>query len=377
MRLWFFIGMIFCASLCSAKSTQIDNHFPDIETKKQSKNLPFNSETWMRDWADYIGEKTLRDINIPGAHDAATSKITWKSKIAPAEDLPEALNNLRYAGVGFAINKIIAKWAKAQDHSIRELLDCGIRYLDLRITPKNKSKKKIAQVREFAMNKLHGLFGQLNNEPAEKVNSTPEYYSVHGLYGESLKGILADVRAFLDQNPDEFIILDFQKITGGINKYLYASIVAALGEERIGTVEDLSHTLNELWEGKKRIFIFVKQDSENSALCLSRNDHLESHWPNASTAKEFNEKMRPYFKQFSKTKMTAIQAQLTPDNNSIIESLKPFTKAPDDLKRLWKNWEGAVLSNLAEWYNITGGAIVQGDFVDANFAQKVVELNAS
>ena len=56
-----------------------------------AKSAPsFRLESWMSDLSDVIGDKTLQDINIPGAHDAATSDIEdgGDEKTTTSDDVP-------------------------------------------------------------------------------------------------------------------------------------------------------------------------------------------------------------------------------------------------------------------------------------------------
>lgn len=70
---------------------------------------------WMSALPD---DRYLYEINIPGSHDAATA-TAWHEPI-------------KY--VGYDVEPYIRPFAIAQDRTIDELLDSGVRALDLRLT---------------------------------------------------------------------------------------------------------------------------------------------------------------------------------------------------------------------------------------------------
>lgn len=113
-----------------------------IANSKNDKSLPTAE---LAKWQSMIKDEVLlKDVVIAGAHDAGT------------KDLPY--------------------FAATQDRDIADLLNCGTRYLDLRVA--------------YAENKLLIYHG-----PSK---------------GTSLASVLEQVRKFVTENPTECILLDFQ-----------------------------------------------------------------------------------------------------------------------------------------------------------------------
>ncbi|ORX49594.1 PLC-like phosphodiesterase [Piromyces finnis] len=75
-------------------------------------------------WMKYISNNLyINQINIPGTHDSGTLNI----------------GNYRNDIFDFPIDAVISEFGQTQDLDIREQLEHGIRYLDIRITIKNKN----------------------------------------------------------------------------------------------------------------------------------------------------------------------------------------------------------------------------------------------
>ena len=110
--------------------------------------LPDRSK-WMEEKANHIREKTLRDIFIPGAHDAATASISPSADVAPDAEpwLKAASKPLTGA--------TIANWSRAQGLSLPQQLYAGIRYLDLRVAKrKGSSAESVGSFRRCGARRL-------------------------------------------------------------------------------------------------------------------------------------------------------------------------------------------------------------------------------
>lgn len=128
---------------------------------------------WMR---DITSDTSLRDISVPGTHDSATHVLgnaAWIAANAAAFLAVLAASTVMapVAGLGFAR---VRKVFQAQSLNIREQLDFGVRFLDLR------------------------------------VNRTATGFSMyHGpmpLFTE-LSDVLSDVAGFLADNPSETVLI--------------------------------------------------------------------------------------------------------------------------------------------------------------------------
>ncbi len=131
----------------------------------------FAQATWMSDNAAILGKKSLNEIALPGTHDAGTFAISTKSGDGSVDSSPDNKKLKRI----LSFNSIFSDWAKTQERTTAEMLNDGIRYLDIRVC----------------------------------VDSKGVLMTCHGLFGASLASILDDVKTFTDNNPREIVLLGF------------------------------------------------------------------------------------------------------------------------------------------------------------------------
>lgn len=132
---------------------------------------------WMTENAAILGNKQLNEIALPGAHDAGTFAIeSAKNSNGNRRDedglsSPDNKNLKRF----LSLVPIFNDWAKTQQRTTTEMLDDGIRYLDIRVC----------------------------------VDGKGVLMTCHGLFGASIISILDDVKRFTDANPNELVLLGF------------------------------------------------------------------------------------------------------------------------------------------------------------------------
>jgi hypothetical protein len=268
-----------------------------------AQNPAPNPETWMHDLGPRIGYLKLNQVVLPGTHDAGTA-ILYPGKLI-AENGPQNLwdfqdgvdqffkNSLCTIGlniellglctaVGDQIDGAIAgivdpgfiePWSHAQDTTIAEQLNGGIRFLDIRPCPW----------------------------------PTPQTYTeidvCHGLFGEPIQEVLNDVAAFSATHKDEIIILSMSHESDdgimsapGANSALADSIVNTLGSMLIipnATIPGWplagpNSTLSELWHQDGRIIVLYDDDAYNDLKTSGDNNYFlfwaaENYynpWPN-------------------------------------------------------------------------------------------------
>ncbi len=131
----------------------------------------------MTENAAILGKKQLNEIALPGAHDAGTFAIeSAKNSSGNRRDedglsSPDNKNIKRF----LSLVPIFNDWAKTQQRTTTEMLDDGIRYLDIRVC----------------------------------VDGKGVLMTCHGLFGASIISILDDVKRFTDANPNELVLLGF------------------------------------------------------------------------------------------------------------------------------------------------------------------------
>ncbi len=131
----------------------------------------------MSDNAAILSKKQLNEIALPGAHDAGTFAISaTKTSESNSGDSGSASPDSKKAKRIFSLlGPVFNDWAKTQERTTAEMLNDGIRYLDIRVCVDNKAV----------------------------------LMTCHGVYGASLTSILDDVKTFTDKNPREMVLLGF------------------------------------------------------------------------------------------------------------------------------------------------------------------------
>lgn len=128
------------------------------QTEQQTPEInSYSLNSWMYDLHPYIKNLTIRQLSIPGSHNAGMDR-----EIVPNDS-----------------------YNYFQDYKILTQLNNGIRVLDLR-------------------------FKYFFGNPGGYGNKLKTFHSAKT--GRSLDDIKSDVNVFLTRNPDEFVIFDIQKI---------------------------------------------------------------------------------------------------------------------------------------------------------------------
>lgn len=147
---------------------------PNVNAVKQNAH-------WMSDYWDYIKDRKLSDIAIPGTHDSGTYKLGW----------------------GSGINT-----AKTQTVSLGQQLKDGIRYLDMRVTEAAHTGCADGSV----------------------------WWLYHTWKSYRLQEGLDEIKTFINTpaNSKEVLILDFQDVAIGYNDARAIDVLLALIQTKLG-----------------------------------------------------------------------------------------------------------------------------------------------
>ena len=214
----------------------------------------WKSESWMADSASAIENRSLKNIVLPGTHDSGTYAVSATSTLAPAQDIPQWVNAVYGLGLtGLAVMQVIADWAKTQGYTIRQQLDAGIRYLDLRV-----------------------------------VKSDENYYICHSLYSINVDVLIADVKSFIEKNPKEIIILDFNHLYQmdalDDNKPLIDKLTNAFGAKMAPNSFNAGSTVKDFWSGGYQLIaLYDNQESVSRYNQLWSQDQISSPWPDTTS----------------------------------------------------------------------------------------------
>lgn len=213
-----------------------------------------------------------------------------------------------------------------------------------------------------------------------------EFYMYHSVKGEmKYSQVLADVKTFLDENPTETVILDFQWTEGGNDKGIFDMLEEKLsdklinveGESALEFVKALT-----LGEARGKCLIFVGQDESNldRPYQIARDKDseeregsaLRSYYNvsyNRSSSQKYIEKYIPeYIEMFKNSKggMFVLQGQLT----YMLTSIRDGEAKHDPNMNAYV--KGLYESNDLQYINI-----IMRDFVNCEKASYILNLNVA
>ena len=229
---------------------------------------------------------------------------------------------------------------------MKQQLEHGIRYLDLRVVACPKTLK---------------------------------FKFCHALYGHEIQKDLKEVAQFLTENRQEVVILDFNHLYGITSQEHFGEfveIVESFFQEMIWYPPLLEQfhfptlSLSVLNEQNKQVLIFCRSNFEWKLAIDSKN--LKSLWPNKNKKEEtFDFNQRVLEKLGSKEKLYVTQCIMTPRLTNVI-SLRT---------RSLCDYERELLSDLPDWLqqsrrNGLKPNIITTDFIEQNnFASNVLDFN--
>ncbi|XP_056270774.1 PI-PLC X domain-containing protein 1 isoform X1 [Pseudoliparis swirei] len=203
-------------------------------------------ESWMSHLPSALWDTPLCHLAIPGSHNAITYCLDAGSPVDLTQ--PELLQKLdRYMKP--LIRPFVYKWAITQENPIKQQLDSGVRYCDLRI--------------------------------AQRPNdSSTELYFYHGVYSTlSVESVLLEIREWLDARPREVVILSFSHFLGlsqELHLLLLSTIRDVFSSRLCPKMEAL--TLRNLWSSGHSVIVSYEHDLSSCHADLW--PHIPYWWAN-------------------------------------------------------------------------------------------------
>lgn len=309
------------------------------------KKLSDDLENWMKNLPTDLKQIPIINLAIPGSHDSMTYGIDRKSRPAPDAE-KDMIDIYKF------LPCVVRKWARTQKFNTTKQLKAGIRFLDLRIARKEGEN---------------------------------QYYFVHGLYCEEIERPLEEMRKFLDDHPDEFLILDcqhFYNFSEHDHLDLGTTLIKFFGTRlysREGTTL-LQCTLNHALSQHKQVLIIYREGRHNGEKFWFNND-WPTPWPNKTNPKKLKVYLNDALGKRAPTTGFVSQLILTPDARYII---------PRFLFSLKSRCAKKVIKKLSSWIQEQQpGPFIEGekptcnvilaDFIDLSntkFCKMVVDLNS-
>jgi len=195
-------------------------------------------ENWMGSLSTLLENKKISEIVIPGTHNSGSYPISVGSRITDRSELshilgedsgsdPRIMDLVRAVGPG---------WSKCQEHSIADQLMMGNRYLDLRVYCDKE---------------------------------TDEYYLEHFFIGSNLTDELLHIAQFVDQHPEELVILDIKSVQN-CSHFLVTRLFENIGQlfqDKLARPPDVTESLPTYGQ--------LVADGTTVVVALANNEHHE------------------------------------------------------------------------------------------------------
>ncbi|XP_072026187.1 LOW QUALITY PROTEIN: PI-PLC X domain-containing protein 3-like [Amphiura filiformis] len=311
------------------------------EESIQAKTGDFSN--WMSKLPPRLCCEPLKNIAIPGSHDSFSFYLDDTSEVAAGS--PDTVRNL-VSVFGATAKKIVHNWSVTQSLTFKEQLDHGIRYLDLRMSPR-----------------AH----------------TSDLFFVHGLFGNTVESGLREINEWLDAHPKEVVLIDFNHfydMSAEDHQILVLQIQQIFGDKVCPLMDIDKSALNVLWDNKWQVIVFYCHDDTTiDKTQLWPSNCIQSIWPNTTEAPKMVNRLEAYLTRGRPNdKFYVSQGVLTPTGTTILQRISSNLKdvcAPVAMKNLL-----FFLKNKS--IGPKGINIVIADFVELDdFVSKVLALNPS
>lgn len=267
---------------------------------------PITPQDWMNA-VPGLGEKSLNAIFLPATHDSGTYKIVpplarpIDDVFAPDDGENAVIRLGEFAGIS-------QEWAKAQNKTVLEQLNDGVRAIDLRPCAEKDGTLRVC----------------------------------HSLYGAPMSEILADIRTFADAHPHEFVLVSLAGFAGMNDAHqlaLVSEIKQRLGSHLLNAAKGEvapSTTLNDVWKTGKSLAVQYDDNEayrDPSFLSTSkiRSAYDGEKWKRDETRERLVDAIEG---KVSSSRFLWFSSQATPNKDLLMRSLDPLGNYPKSLEEL-------------------------------------------
>lgn len=281
----------------------------------------------------------LIELSLLGSHDAGTYGLNPCMGVSPDEygNFIYTIGNIPL--IGLIVDATIVKaWAQSQLSDISGQLNQGSRYFDLRFV----------------------------------LCSDGSYRVCHGLYGPLLDDVLSQINGFLDNHPQEIVLLDLSFIDQSGNNLgtdqqtqVIGVIEKSLGNKIAPASYGANVTLGQMWQNHNQSILFWRDSAVAASfpeLLWDRNTFLSSTWYNQTDWSALEQNLTRGIADRPLGVFYVNQAVLTPNAtmiiNNLFSNLLNIGAAADAEAMGW--WQEMASAKIA-------GSILMLDNVDSTY----------
>nr|XP_003703232.1 PREDICTED: PI-PLC X domain-containing protein 3 [Megachile rotundata] len=311
-------------------------------SKRKGTALNEELEYWMTRLPEALKTVPIIHLAIPGSHNTMTYTISKNNGVGPDE--PRYIRALgRYCSI--VSKPIIFNWSITQHDNVKDQLNGGIRYLDLRVATKPQNG---------------------------------DIYFVHGLYGSKIYQPLQEVAGWLSSHSNEIVILDFQhfySFSEMDHRHLVETIFRIFQTKLCPIASTFNHiTLNWLALERYQVIVIYRNIYAQNYSNLWPSGLWRTPWPNTVHVRELIDFLNAELQTRPLDIGFVSQCLLTPDMPFVLKHLCGTLQT-----NLVPQCQKAILSWINQKRPGRGGLnIVIADFVsDTNFlfCKTVIESN--
>jgi len=232
-----------------------------------------------------LKNRALKEIVLPGSHDAGTSDINLCSPL-------ETTNRSWWAPLAKIVKFVTVNYSKTQKLVPYEQAMLGIRYFDLRVY-------------------------------AQKKDATTRYRYTHGLLSSDFINSFKNLCDFAQQHPREILILDIRftkNFTADDHDYLQ-TIIASTAGRRLAHAShfDPNTKLRKYCDNSKNIIVVYPRHRRNEMYGFWDPQRVHPFWARTTDPGECIEKMDTAIssRDLTTTQIYNLNACLTPDDQYI------------------------------------------------------------
>jgi len=254
-----------------------------FKTRRSSDLKIPDNRNWMSKLPESVKAKPLSCLSIPGSHDSLTHSLVISSIAGP--DQP---SNIRKFCKDFPCiaKHILYRWSFTQYKDVSFQLHHGIRYFDIRLV-------------------------------SESVE-TDEFRVLHCLVGDIVLPALKEMSQFLDNNPGEVLIIDFQHLyqfTAQGHKELVRQILDIFGKKICPCPMDKKISLRSLTDNGHQVIILYPLPI--TPLFCSRM-LCPNPWPNTTSVEFLTLFLEDGLKNRDSHNLFVSQGVMTPNLGTVV-----------------------------------------------------------